>query len=226
MRNEPYLSARRWALIAIIGTFVYVVLDVVVQLFPPHYNALREAESLLAVGPYGYIMNINFLIRGIAAISVIMATASMLALMRAVAADGGAKVPPAMTGGERVGMTFFGIWGVGSFLLGFFNTDTYSRGVRHLTFHGAMHLFLALIAFFCAPIGEILLSVSFGKMKGLRGLGTWALPLGILSALLLLLLFRSARFGYFGLVERMFIGSVLLWGVVVASKMMGVAKGE
>ncbi len=209
MGNEPdtLLAARRWALISIIGTIVYVILDVVVQLLPPHYSPLREAESNLAVGPYGYIMNLNFLIRGVFSFSVIMA-------IQVLARESSVRIR---------GTIFFGIWSAGSFLLGFFNTDVikYSGNRMGLTFHGMIHLLLALAAFVCAPIGEILLSVSFGKIEGLKFLRTPALSLAVLSSLMLLLQFRGFRGMYFGLFERLFIGSVLLWGLVVCVKVRG-----
>jgi len=230
MRNDIYRSANRWALISIVGTIFYVLLDILVQLLPPHYSALREAESLLAVEPYGFIMNLNFLIRGTLSFSIIVAIASIRASMRVSASGEGeaipSSIPPSegmqrdakasltMTGSPGAGMIFFGLWSAGSFLLGFFNTDTH--GAIHFTFHGTIHLLLALVAFVCAPIGEILLSTSFGRAKELSGLCTPALSIGILSALLLLLQFAGSRLGYFGLFERMFIGSVLLWGVVVS----------
>ena len=43
---------------------LYIVLDAIAQALPPHYSPISQAESLLAVGPYGYIMTINFLNRG------------------------------------------------------------------------------------------------------------------------------------------------------------------
>ena len=51
-----------WIVIA--GIVLYVILDIIAQLLPPHYNPISQAESDLAVGPYGYIMTINFLVRG------------------------------------------------------------------------------------------------------------------------------------------------------------------
>ena len=32
-----------------------VLLEVIVQLLPPHYNPLSQSESDLAVGPYGFL---------------------------------------------------------------------------------------------------------------------------------------------------------------------------
>ena len=50
------------ALVTIVGIVVYVIIDVIAQLLPPHYNAIIQAESDLAVGPYGFLMTINFVI--------------------------------------------------------------------------------------------------------------------------------------------------------------------
>ncbi|HUI29261.1 MAG TPA: DUF998 domain-containing protein [Candidatus Acidoferrales bacterium] len=198
MKNEFPLAARNWAMISIVGTIIYVVLDIVVQLLPPYYSAFREAESLLAIGPYGCIMNINFFVRGILSFSVIMAIrSSVKGLSRRIR-----------------GTIFFGIWSVGSFLLGVFNTDT--MGMPHLTFHGTMHILLALVAFICAPVGEILLSVSLGRVRA----GRSALWLGILSVVLLLVQFACFRSGYYGLFERLFIGLVVLWVAAVSFKLM------
>lgn len=44
----------RLALATIVGIALYVVIDVITQLLPPHYNPISQAESNLAVGPYGY----------------------------------------------------------------------------------------------------------------------------------------------------------------------------
>jgi hypothetical membrane protein len=74
IENEPknMIQTRRWANMALIGIVFYIVLDVVMQMLPPHYS-LRQAESDLAVGPYGWIMNINFVIRGLLSAAIILA---------------------------------------------------------------------------------------------------------------------------------------------------------
>ena len=55
---------RNWAWVALVGILIYIVLDIIVEALSPNYT-IREAESLMAIaGPYGYIMNINFLVRG------------------------------------------------------------------------------------------------------------------------------------------------------------------
>ena len=123
IENEPQnlIQTRRWANIALIGIVLYIILDVVVQMLPPHYS-LRQAESDLAVGPYGWIMNINFVIRGLLSAAIILAIyKSMKNIVRPV-----------------VGMVFFAIWSATSFLLAFFNTDVPNASlvVNNPTYHG------------------------------------------------------------------------------------------
>ena len=70
--HQNMMQARRWANIALIGIVFYIILDVVIQMLTPHYS-LRQAESDLAVGPYGWIMNINFVVRGLLSAAIILA---------------------------------------------------------------------------------------------------------------------------------------------------------
>jgi len=64
--DNSKLSRVRYPLVIVDALIIlYVVLDAIAQVLPPHYSPLSQAESLLAVGPYGYIMTVNFLIRGV-----------------------------------------------------------------------------------------------------------------------------------------------------------------
>jgi len=205
--NEPQdlIETRRWANIPLIGIVLYIILDVVVQLLPPHYSLL-QAESDLAVGPYGWIMNINFVIRGLLSAAIILAIyKSMKNIVRPV-----------------VGMVFFAIWGATSFLLAFFNTDVPNASliVNNPTFHGYLHLALALIGFICAPIGMLIISIAFRKEEKLKSLRIPALIISILSIVAFLYLgLRGVHARNFGINERICIGLVLIWIAIVASKL-------
>src|SRR5579863_401658 len=127
------------AKVTIAGIVLYVIIDVIAQALPPHYNPISQAESDLAVGPYGFLMTINFVLRGLVALTMLGA------LSREVAKQGL----------SRVGLVLVGIWGIGAFLLALFPTDVGAS----TTLHGKIHLLVALIAFVCAPVGELLLSL-------------------------------------------------------------------
>jgi hypothetical membrane protein len=50
---------------AMILVLLYAIVDVSLQFLPPHYSVVADAESDLAVGPYGWVMRANFLGRGV-----------------------------------------------------------------------------------------------------------------------------------------------------------------
>jgi len=197
---------RQGALLAnvtIAGIVLYVIIDVIAQALPPHYNPISQAESDLAVGPYGFLMTINFVLRGLVALTMLGA------LSREVAKQGL----------SRVGLVLVGIWGIGAFLLALFPTDVGAS----TTLHGKIHLLVALIAFVCAPVGELLLSLRLAADERWRALRKPALVISTLAivALVLDLLVPFVRRmqDAFGLFERLFIGMVLLWMLVVAIRL-------
>lgn len=64
--------------IVMVCIIIAVLLEGIVQALPPHYNPLSQSESDLAVGPYGFLMNINFIIRGILYLLFLVAFTSMV----------------------------------------------------------------------------------------------------------------------------------------------------
>lgn len=195
--------ARFYGLLVIIGCLVYAVLDIIVQILPPHYSPIRQAESDLAVGPYGFIMNINFGIRGV--LSLLMVLALSRIFPKSAAARGG--------------LVLLAIWGVGSFLLAFFNTDIldYPTVTPVHTWHGELHLLLALIAFMAAALGEFILSLTLSRANLLKSLRGVALTLSVLAIFALLVMAKMHHRG--GLGERLFLLFTLLWMFVLAIRM-------
>jgi hypothetical protein len=193
--------------IVVAGGVLYLVLDIAAQLLPPHYNPISTAESDLAVGPYGYVMTLNFVNRGLISLAFLGAFSSTLR-------DAGVDAAK-----YRTGIRLLGVWGVGALLLAAFPTDVPATPV---SWHGLIHLVVALLAFLGECFGVLLLSLRFAEDPVLRGARSFALPLGVLSVLALCALFGlpflaphfSSRVG--GLSERVLIGSVLAWTVSMA----------
>jgi hypothetical membrane protein len=200
-------QARRLAALVIVGIVLYVVLDVVAQVLT-HQNAISQAESDLATNPsYGTIMRLNFVVRGLVALALIAALHKTLS-------------PAAHS---RVGAILLEVWGVGAFILAIFDTDV----PPHHTIHGLIHLVVAFIAFIAGAVGELLISLRLGRDPAWA---TLRLPLVAIAILALLTLVvqipatnsaASGTGGIFGLVERIFIGLVLLWMLVVALRILG-----
>ncbi len=188
-----------------------MVLDVIAQALPPHYNPISQAESDLAVGPYGIIMTLNFVLRGLLSLALVAALA--LAISR-----------PALS---RAGLVLVGLWAVGAFLLAIFPTDIAGQTV---TQHGKIHLLVASLAFLCGVIGELLLSWRFARDERWRALGSPSRVIAILALVALVAVVlgtSSAALAHvFGLIERIFIGLVLLWMLVIALQLRALlAKG-
>lgn len=194
--------------IVILGIILYVVLDVIAQLLPPHYSPISQTESDLAVGKFGLIMTINFINRGLLSLLFIFA------FLRTVDDAGVARSK------FQAGTYLLGAWAVGALLLAIFPTDVPATPV---SWHGAIHLVVAIIAFIGGAFGALAISQKIGQNREFEGLKRIALSLATIVVLLWVVEFAlpfifphiNARVG--GLTERLFLGSTLLWiGVVSA----------
>jgi len=195
-----------WVVILLI--ILYAVLDVIAQILPPHYSPISQAESDLAVGGFGFIMTLNFLNRG--TLSLIF----IFAFLRTLDLTGVARSY------FRTGTYLLGAWAIGAILLAIFPTDVPATPV---SWHGAIHLFVAVIAFIGGALGTFAISRKLGKNHEFEGLKHIALPLSVVVLICWAIEFGvpfisaqlNARIG--GLTERVFLTSVLLWiGIVSA----------
>ena len=189
-----------WVVIA--GIFLYLVLDVIAQVLPPHYSPISRAESDLAVGKFGLIMTVNFLNRGILSILFIFA------FLRTLDSSGIARSR------FRLGTYLLGLWAVGALLLAIFPTDVPATPI---SWHGAIHLVVAIIAFIGGAFGTFVISREMEQNPKFEGLKRIALPLSVIVIIFWVIEFGlpfivphlNARIG--GLTERLFLASVLLW---------------
>ena len=195
-------DARRWLTLSVALTGVYIALDIIAQLLPPHYSPISQAESDLAVGPYGFVMTVNFVVRGVLSLAFL------------------AGIYGATTVGRRspVGVGLLGVWAVGAFVLAASPTDV---GSGPATLHGTIHDLTAVLVFVAAAVGEVLLSLRFSDDPRLARFGTPAMTVAVLAFLALLALFYAnvhprLAAEAFGLFERVFLGLVLLWMLLVA----------
>jgi hypothetical membrane protein len=195
-----------WAVI--LGLLLYVALDVVAQLLPPHYSPISQAESDLAVGKFGFIMTLNFLNRGVLSLLFIFAFFQTLDL----AGVGRSSF--------RTGTYLLGAWAVGAILLAIFPTDVPSTPI---SWHGAIHLVVAIIAFIGGAFGTLAISLKLRETQAFGGLKRIAITLSVIVLVLWIIEFGlpfasphlNGRIG--GLTERLFLGSVLLWIGLVSS---------
>jgi hypothetical protein len=195
------LAGRLWVVL-------YVVLDVIAQLLPPHYSPISQAESDLAVGKFGFVMAINFLNRGVLSLLFILAFHRTLNLMKVDRSQ------------FRTGSYLLGAWVVGALLLAVFPTDVQTAPI---SWHGAIHLVVAIIGFIAGGFGILVLSRKLGQNREFKGLRRIAQPISVIAVLLWLVEFAipfispNLNSNVGGLIERLFLGSVLLWLAVASA---------
>jgi hypothetical membrane protein len=204
--GDPRLAlpdAASCARIVLAGVALYAAIDTALLFLRPQFSLLHNAESDYgSLGNWDWLMDLNFLLR------CLLSLAAVRALTLALP---GEAASPRL----RLGLRLLAIWALASGLLAFFPDDPV--GTRS-SWHGAVHLVLAFVAFLCVLVGALVVS------SGVRRIPRWgqlARPLTILAwgALIPLLLlghthFRRHSLG--GLYEKIFLGMELVWLLVAA----------
>ena len=184
---------------------LYVVLDAIAQVLPPHYSPISQAESLLAVGPYGYIMTVNFLVRGVFSLLFVYTLVQILTML-----------------GEnwrsyKWGLCAIGIWGAGALLLAGFPAAGRTIGV---------HTIIAVIVFIAAPLGELSISLKLYRVKALENVKKSAMIISMIGVLFMVFYWGVLPFlhhlksSYSGFFERLLIGSIILWMAIMATHIL------
>ena len=189
-----------------VGVAVYVLVNVILQPLPPHYSPISDAESNLAVGPYGWIMSINFFGRAIL-------TAFAIIAMLQCGTPGRLR---------NTGLVLFGLAGICSGLLAFFPTDIPTPGAHSIaasTTSGTIHVVFATSGFILALIGFLLLTGWIRRNPLLRHGYPVAMALVSLAFVGLLSLAATIAFApqFLGLAERICLAGILGWAFVVCN---------
>lgn len=193
---------RAWALAALGGIGLYLVIDAALAVLDPWYSLVRNAESDYGVGAHAWLMDVNFLIRG----------GFSLAAAAAIAA----AVPAGKS--RNAGLAAMGIWAVASAGLAFFPDRPISTG--------QIHLALAAIAFTAVSAGTVVLSRSLSRVAGFRRYGRPLTVISVLGVIAWVATFVSDRnlVDWFGLVERAFLGLEILWIAIVMAAIFRTAR--
>jgi hypothetical protein len=182
----------------------YIVVDVVLQLLPPHYSLVADAESNLAVGPFGWIMNLNFLSRAAMTFCVLVVVSG---------------IRPASTI-RRIGSVLLGLAGLCSAALVFFPTDVNGLGefgIAPTTAVGTVHIVFATTGFLLALAAMVLLTLWMRKAPVLRGVRRAAAVFLGVAVLGLVSLGISIVYvpSILGATERLCLAGILGWAFVV-----------
>ena len=199
-------STRLLATVALAGAVLYLLVDVVLQLLPPHYSVISEAESDLAVGPYGWVMNLNFLARGVVTVCTVTALARFGPRTRL----------------RQAGLVLMLVAGACSAALAFLPTDVPTRaapGLEPVTGLGTAHLIVAAVGFVTALVAFGLVTLWLRGSDRLRSAYPAAAILTAVAAVGLLSLGATATLvpGLLGLAERVCLAGVLGWVIAVCA---------
>ena len=197
-------GTRLLATAALAGAVLYVLVDVVLQLLPPHYSVISEAESNLAVGPYGWIMNLNFLARGVVTVCAVAALTAFGPRSRL----------------RQSGLALMLVAGVCSAALAFLPTDippADAPGLAPTTVLGTWHLVVAAAGFVTALAGFALLTAWLRGSDLPEAFPAAAVLTGVaFGGLVSLGITAAAAPGLLGLAERVCLAGVLGWVIAVS----------
>lgn len=185
------------------GAVIYVGIDVALRSLRPGLSQLHNAESDYGNGPWSWLMDVNFLLRGV--FSAAAAGALWLGLPRRGQARGGAGL--------------VGAWAVFSAILAFFRDDLPGAPV---TAHGAIHLGAAFFGFAACLAGTLLLTIDLRQVPRVRPVAPVLWVVWVVAALGFLALGRAGFHPHSlgGLYERVFIGAEIAW-LALASLLVG-----
>ena len=202
------------------GVVIYVVVDIVLQFLPPHYSPISEAESNLAVGPFGWIMNLNFLGRAVtsfAAVGALRSVALDIGVARAERTGSSHRLPA--PGLLVPGLALFSLGGLCSAVLAFFPTDVASAGesVATSTATGSVHLVVATLGFVAALLAIVRLTVWIFRSGCLPATRRAALACTVFAGagLVFLALTVTMLPSLLGLAERVCLVGILGWTYAV-----------
>jgi hypothetical membrane protein len=202
-------EARRLQLIAagaIVGLAFFSATALLLPLVS-EYSLTADYISELAIGRYGYLQTAAFFAAG----------GSSLALAM------GIRVVTKGSWGSRVGSAFLGLYGLGGILVGIFPGDEVDAAglVVSPTSVGIVHIVVSALAFVVGIAGMFVLSRTFKRDARWRAFWPWSLMLAVIA---LVGFFVQSELPWVGLTQRIFVGTITLWLVLVAFRLRSIAR--
>lgn len=161
------------------------------------YGIRGDFISELAIGRYGFFQTLAFVAFGIGALAL------------AAGLRGSTKG----SWGSFAGSVLVGLLGIGVLLDAVSPIDP---GGRMTTVAGTVHLVAALVAFVCVVVAMFVLSRTFKQSAGWRSI--WSVSL-VLAFAALAAFFLPSGGEWAGLFQRVFVGIVVSWMVIVAIRL-------
>ena len=201
-----FRTAAFLALLAIVGMGYYLSSVMAAHLLRPDVDPVSEPVSNYAVGPYGFLISIAIFTLGVGSLAL------TLGLHLGIA-------PP---GRSRVGLLLLALYGVGQLGVAIFSIDAAST--QSIT-TGLIHNIAGNVSFFCFPPAVILLSLGMAKDERWRSLKRPALALSLVVLVEATLVISANVLGGFGLAQRLFLFTSVVWMLLVAIWLRSTTRG-
>ena len=207
--SEEARRLERIAVVALVGLAFFAATASLLPLVS-EYSFSADYISELAIGRYGHLQTVAFFAAGLGTLALAV----------------GAREATNGSWGSRLGSVLVGLYGVGAILAGIFPTDEIDPAghVGSPTSVGAVHIVASLLAFVLGIAGMFVLSRTFKRDARWRAF--WPLSLVLAFAALVGFIVAVPSEGpWVGLIQRIFIGTIILWQVLVAFRLRSIAKG-
>ncbi len=208
------------AVLAISGQVVFVVAVVLLPFLRPEYSSVDDPISRLLIGPYGYVQSAALFAAGLGSFALAV----------------GIRRATRGSRGSRLGSALIALWALGIVLAGIVPTDTEGHPTGAAI---ALHGMGVGLAFVSGPAGMLVLSGIFARHARWSSFYPLSLALGFAALVGLIDLVVVATgvsdlvealgpvarsFGGYGVIQRMFVGTVILWMILAASRLRSVVK--
>ncbi len=195
------------AMLAIAGQVVLLASALLLP-FVSDYGWVGDTMSELALGPFGFVQTIAFIVAGIG-------TLALAYVIRQLTAG---------TWGSVVGPLLVGVYGAGAILVGIFPTDRIDSpaDVWAQSTTGMIHVVASLASFVCMVVAMFVLLRTFLLEPRWRARTGWWM--GLFPAAALSLLFAQSEGPRVGLMQRMMVAVIAAWIIVVALRARAIAE--
>lgn len=196
--------------LAVVGVAGLTFSTAVAWLLPlfSEYTLVGDNISELAIGRYGYLQTAAFFAAGLGTLAIAVSI----------------RWATRGSWGSRVGSLLVGLFGVDPILAAIFPTDRIDTAadLLSLTAVGTIHIVVALLSFVCGIAGMFVLSRTF--KRDTRWQTLWFVSL-VLALAALVVFFLQGEGPWVGLNQRMFVGTITLWLILVAFRLRSFASG-
>jgi hypothetical protein len=197
------------AAVAIVGLAFFAATALLLPLIS-EYSLTADYISELVIGRYGYLQTAAFFAAGLGTLA--------LAVGVREATNG--------SWGTRLGSALVGLYGVGLILAGILPTDEIDPAGRVVspTSVGTMHMVVSALAFVFVIAGMFVLLRTFKRNARWQALWLWSLVLA-LATLIGVIVAAPSEGAWVGLIQRTYIGTIIMWQVLLAFWLRSIDKG-